>query len=232
MRIEQFIYNRDNLGYLVFTGEQAMAIDGGALEPILAFLEAEGLALAYVTNTHGHGDHTVGTRRLADATGARYLDHHQFTDGQQLDLNGETLTVRLTPGHTTDSVTFAGDGWLVTGDTLFNATVGNCFSGDLKAFYRSICLLTAYPETTRIYAGHDYVQESMSFARFLEADNPEIDRYLAKYDPSLVVSTLADELKANPYLRFNDPAMIRILQARGLPVETEFNRWQSLMSIG
>ncbi|PID40782.1 MAG: hydroxyacylglutathione hydrolase [Proteobacteria bacterium] len=208
-----------------------MAIDGGHPEKILAFLETEGLTLMYVTNTHGHGDHTTGTRQLAEATGARHLDHHRFTDGRQLDLNGETLTVRLTPGHTTDSVTFAGDGWLVTGDTLFNGTLGNCFSGDLKSFYKSICLLMAYPETTRIYAGHDYVNESLAFARHLTPDNAAIDAYARKYDPGHVVSTLKDELAVNPYLRFNAPEIVSLLVSRGLPTKTDYQRWEGVMSI-
>jgi hydroxyacylglutathione hydrolase len=104
-----------------------------------------GLTLATVTNTHGHGDHTTGTRQLAHAAGAVHLDHRRFADGQPLILAGETVTVRLTPGHTEDSVVFATGDCLITGDTLFNGTVGNCFSGDLNAFYRSILLLMELP---------------------------------------------------------------------------------------
>jgi hydroxyacylglutathione hydrolase len=232
LKIRQFFYNSDNLGYLVFTERRAMAIDGGACDDILAFVQARELSLEAVTHTHGHGDHTTGTRQLAESAGARHLDHRRFTDGQRLDLDGEALTVRLTPGHTADSVSFAGDGWLVTGDTLFNGTVGNCFSGDLKAFYRSIRLLTAYPATTRIYAGHDYVNESLAFARQLTPGNSAIDAYARKYDPAHVVSTLEDELSVNPYLRYNAPEIVSLLASRGLPTETDYQRWEGIMSIG
>ena len=184
-----------------------------------------------MTNTHGHGDHTTGTRQLAEASGAVHLDHRRFADGQTIDLGGQPVTVRLTPGHTADSVSFAADNFLVTGDTLFNATVGNCFSGDLRAFYRSICLIMDYPETARIYAGHDYVNESLAFARHLTPDNPAIDDYAARYDKHHVVSTLADERAVNPYLRFNDPEIIRLLESRGLSVNTAYQRWEGIMSI-
>ncbi len=58
-----------------------------------------------------------------------------------------------------------------------------------------------------IYAGHDYVEASMQFARRLEPENPDIGPYLAKYDPRHVFSTLADEKKVNPYLQNMIPFM-------------------------
>jgi hydroxyacylglutathione hydrolase len=120
---------------------------------------------------------------------------------------------------------------LITGDTLFNGTVGNCFSGDLKRFYDSIKLLMGFPGETIIYAGHDYVLESMAFAKNLEPDNHDIDLFLKKYDPDHVFSTMDEEMKINPYLRFNESKIITLLEEKGLPVATEYERWESLMSI-
>jgi len=231
LNIKQFFYGGDNLGYLLHSGGEALAIDGGAVDPILAFLARNRLVLTRVTNTHGHGDHTTGTSKLVEASGADYLDHRQFIDGQIIVLGGEPVTIRLTPGHTADSVIFAAGDFLVTGDTLFNATVGNCFSGDLQAFYRSICLIMDYPGNTRVYAGHDYVNESLAFARHLTPENRAIDDYAARYDNHHVVSTLADELAVNPYLRFNDPEVIRLLESRGLPTRDAYQRWAGIMSI-
>ncbi|BBO71884.1 hydroxyacylglutathione hydrolase [Desulfosarcina alkanivorans] len=231
MKIKQFLYGGDNLGYLLYTGTHALAIDGGAVDDIVGFVRKNNLTLSLVTNTHGHGDHTTGTRQLVNATGASYLDHRRFVDGQTIGLAGGSVTVRLTPGHTTDSVTFAADDFLITGDTLFNGTVGNCFSGDLKAFHRSIRLLMGYPGSHRIYAGHDYVAASLAFARQLTPDNSAIDAYAARYDRSHVVSTLDDELAVNPYLRFNAPDIISILKLNGLPTASEYQRWEGIMSI-
>jgi hydroxyacylglutathione hydrolase len=231
MEIKQFFYRGDNLAYLLFTDTHALAIDGGAVDEILAFVAEKGLTLTTVTNTHGHEDHMAGTRRLAAASGATALDHRRFSDNDTIDLAGETVTVRLTPGHTEDSVIFAADNVLITGDTLFNGTVGYCFSEDLNAFYHSIRLIMGYPGATRIYAGHDYVAASLAFARHLTPGNPAIDAFAARYDSSHVFSTLDDERAVNPYLRFNDPEIISLLTSRGLPSGTEYQRWEGIMAI-
>jgi hydroxyacylglutathione hydrolase len=231
MKIQQFRYAADNLAYLVYEGQEAVAIDAGAVDEMLAFAEGRKLAIRCVTNTHTHADHTLGNQRLLEAAGAEFLDCRHVLHGQHLPVGGSKIVIYRTPGHMTDCVTFQVEGALITGDTLFNGTVGNCFSGDLQSFYASIRFLVRFDPATRIYAGHDYVRESMAFARSIEPDNPDIDRYLARYDPSHVVSTLADEFKVNPFLRFNDPAIIRILDQRGLPAETEYDRWVSMMDV-
>jgi len=35
----------------------------------------------------------------------------------------------------------------------------------------------------------------------------------------------------NPYLRFNEAPIVRLLQERNLPRATEWERWQSLMAM-
>ncbi len=231
MRIRQFRYSADNLAYLICGEREAVSVDGGAVREIYDFLAAHGLGLSAVTHTHGHPDHTAGTSELLAATGARLLTHHELVAAGEIRLENQRIEVFPTPGHTDDSVTFRLDGALVTGDTLFNGTVGNCFTGNLRAFYESIKRLMAFAPDTRVYAGHDYVDYAMKFARLVEPENPHIDDYLAAYDPAHVTSTLADELKVNPYLRFNDPAMIDVLKKRGLAVDTEYQRWEALMSL-
>jgi hydroxyacylglutathione hydrolase len=37
MKVKQFRYSADNLGYLVYGKKEAMAIDGGAVDEMLAF---------------------------------------------------------------------------------------------------------------------------------------------------------------------------------------------------
>jgi hypothetical protein len=78
---------------------------------------------------------------------------------------------------------------------------------------------------------HDYVEEYMEFAKRLEPDNPNIDPYLKKYDPNHVTASLADEIKVDPFLRFNDENIITILNNKGFPVKSELDRWRSLMSL-
>ncbi len=231
MKIAQFRYSADNLAYLIYGDRNALAIDGGAVADILSFATEQGLTLAYATNTHGHADHTVGTADLAKRAGAARLDHQGLAREGKIDLDGERIEVFSTPGHTDDAVCFYTGEALIAGDTLFNGTVGNPFSGDLDVFYRSIQRILALPDNTIVYAGHDYVRQSLAFARYLEPDNPDIDAYLAAYDPTHVRSTLAWEKRVNPYLRWNAPAIVDLLRRQGYDVETEIDRWRSLMAV-
>ena len=231
MKIRQFRYSADNLGYVLFGRTQALAIDGGAVEKIMTFTKKKGLSLKFVTNTHGHPDHTAGTRELLDRSGAVYLDHRKVCQEGGFELDQERIAVIHTPGHTDDSVSFFAGGALITGDTLFNGTVGNCFSGDLYGFFCSIKALLRFPGDTMVYAGHDYVKASMAFARSVEPDNADIDGYLDRYDPHHVRSTLADELRVNPYLRFNEAPLIDVLKGKGAAVITEYDRWKGVMAL-
>jgi hydroxyacylglutathione hydrolase len=234
----------DNLAYLISHGGEALAIDGGAVDAISAHARQSGLKITHLTHTHSHPDHTCGTAELVRRTGAIQVDHRHLAEAGGFDLNGAHIRVHHTPGHTRDSVVFQCESVcnsdrssdrccaLITGDTLFNGTVGNCFSGDMAAFYESLTRLMAFPGEARIYAGHDYVRDAMAFARAITPDNPHIAAYLAAYNPDHVVTTLADELKVDPYLRFDAPDIVAYLKRKGLPVDTAFERWEGMMRFG
>lgn len=230
LNIEQFRYG-DNLAYLLHGKTEAMAIDGGAWREILSFLEQNGLTLKFVTNTHRHHDHTPGNDHLLKKTKAGFLDCATLADHETILIDGDPVVVYRTPGHSRDSICFHTGNNLITGDTLFNATVGNNFSGDSKGFFNSIKRLMALPDDTRVFAGHGYVRDSLAFARSLEPQNKDIESFRQSCDPDFLYSTLADERKINPYLRFNEEPILRLIKERGLPHATDWERWQSLMSI-
>ena len=208
-----------------------MAVDGGAVKPILSAVSSLGLTLKFVANTHLHPDHTAGTGALVQASGAAYLDNKTLLDQEVVDLDGEKIKVYHTPGHSKESLCFHVGDVLLTGDTLFNGKVGRCFSRDLKGFYNSIKFLMGLPGHTVVYAGHDYVGECVEFIRQLDPDNKHIDDFLKKYDPHDVHSTLEEEKRINPFFRLNDSRIIASLKKRGLPSETEYDRCESLISI-
>jgi len=229
-KIKQFRYSADNLGYLLYSDRSAIAVDGGAVDDTLAFLESNNLTLKYVTNTHSHGDHTVGNDRLLKKSGAVFVDYRGLiNDGLKLD--NEPVRVYQTPGHTSDSVIFQVGNVLLTGDTLFIGKIGRCFSGDLRGFLDSIKLIMKFPDNSVIYPGHDYVEEYMEFVRMVDADNQYIDEVIDNYTPELVRSTLVLEKKLNPFLRINDNKIASLLEIRGLPVKTEYDRWESMISL-
>jgi len=230
LNIKQFRYG-DNLAYLVYKETEAMAVDGGAWQEMLSFLATNNMTLKFVTNTHQHYDHTTGNDQLLRKTKAKLLNASLLADDEEIIISGQAVTVLRTPGHTNDSVCFYTGGSLLSGDTLFNATVGNCFSGDEKSFYQSIKRLMSLPDDTMVYAGHDYVHDSLTFSKRLEPANRDIDQFWKCYNPHHVFSTMADEKKINPYLRFNEEPIINLLKARHLAHDTEWERWASLMSI-
>ncbi len=231
MLVKQFRYSADNFGYLVYGKITAIAIDAGAVNEMISFAKESGLSIKYVTNTHSHFDHTSGNASILEQTGAEFLDCQSLKHEEYIEIDAEKLEIFHTPGHTDDGITFKADNYLITGDTLFNGTVGTCFSGDMKSFLDSINLLMTFPPETIIYSGHDYVKESIAFAKTIDKNNPELDTYLAKRDPYNVFSTIADELKVNPFIRFNDENLIDIMKERGLPVSTEYERWNSLLDL-
>lgn len=231
MKIKQFRYAADNFSYLIYDRRSALAVDGGAVAAIQSFLAANRLELQYLTNTHMHPDHTLGNRELLQGTRAEWLDPRDLPEGSTIEIEGQPIQVLHTPGHTSDSITLAAANALITGDTLFNGTIGNCFTQDLQSFYASIKKLMERPAETRIYAGHDYVLDSMAFARKLEPQNAAIDAFLQAYDPAHVTSRLTDEMQVNPYLRFNTASIKALLVQRGFPVKTEYQRWQGIMAL-
>jgi hydroxyacylglutathione hydrolase len=234
MTIKQFRYNSDNFGYIVCGHKEAVVIDGGAWREISLFLKTSNLRPVLITNTHRHHDHISGNDHLLEIFSSRYLNPSEAEDHATLTIEAETIRVYKTPGHTDDSICFHAGDILVTGDTLFNGTVGNCFSGNLKNFYHSIKRILSLPDETKIYAGHDYVLNSLAFAQYLEPNNPDLETYRDAYHERVkrtLFSTLAEEKKINPYLRFNQEAIIKILKERNLPHDTEWQRWESLMSI-
>ena len=231
LNIKQFHYGADNFSYLIYSERQALVIDGGASQEIIAFVRRNSLELTIVTNTHQHFDHTSGNGQILKATKAQFLDFADLPDNREIQIDTEKIFVYRTPGHTDDSVCFHAGNALISGDTLFNGTIGNCFSGNLKNFHLSIKRLMTLPEETVIYAGHDYVKDSLAFAKRLEPDNEDIDSFGNSYDSHHVFSTMADERRINPYLRFNEDPIINLLKKKNLPSATEWERWKSLMSI-
>ncbi len=231
MQFYQFRYGQDNLAYLICGKKTALAVDPGAVEEILSFLTASGLKLQAVVNTHSHPDHTGGNVAILAATDAEYFTCEELIGRNSLVLEGHRICIYHTPGHTEDSLIFHVDSALITGDTLFTGKVGRCFTGDRQQFLQSIKMIMRFPEETVIYGGHDYVLEYLNTAAKIEPGNTAIEEFRRRYDPRRVCSTLAEEFRMNPTLRFNTDSMIAVLKQRGLAVDTEYDRWCSVLSI-
>jgi len=108
-----------------------VVVDPGPLleDHLQALAEAGTVELILIT--HHHGDHTDGSARLHQITGAPVRAAHPgfchegepLGDGELIHAAGLEITVLATPGHTSDSVCFevaddAGHGAVLTGDTV------------------------------------------------------------------------------------------------------------------
>jgi glyoxylase-like metal-dependent hydrolase (beta-lactamase superfamily II) len=139
-------------------------LDEGHLQTVVQAVAARGARVALTILTHGHADHAEGADRFAELTGAptRAVGRgHDLADGDVVTTGGLDLRVVATPGHTSDSMSFAltADHALLTGDTVLGrgTTVVAHPDGELAAYLGSlerIAHLTGDGEVNSILPGH------------------------------------------------------------------------------
>ena len=126
-----------------------------------------------------------------------------------------------TPGHTMCHICLRSHGdepALFSGDTLFNAGAGNCHNGgnpeDLYATF--VDQLARLPDGTRVYPGHDYIENNLRFTLAREPDNVAANEMLPRVsgqDPATArVTTLAEEKRINTFLRLTSASVIAKLR--------------------
>ena len=224
-----------NFNYLVAcpdTGE-ALAIDPLDHGKCLAAAKARGWQITQIFNTHEHHDHTGGNEAMVAATGAKLLAHERSgasIPGVDRGLKaGDVIKVGKrvelecmdTPGHTMCHICLRAHGdqpSLFSGDTLFNAGAGNCHNGgDPNALYATFTdQLSKLPDATRIYPGHDYIENNLRFTLAREPDNAAARALLpsvAGQDPATsAVTTLKDEKEINTFMRLTSASVIATLR--------------------
>lgn len=226
-----------NFNYLIACPEtgEALAIDPLDHEKCLATAKERGWEITQILNTHEHADHTGGNDAVVAATGAKVIAHHKagasipgMDRGVQAgDVIKVGRTVELecldTPGHTMCHVCLCShtdEPALFSGDTLFNAGAGNCHNGgDPHELYRTfVQQLARLPDNTRIYPGHDYIENNLKFTLAYEPDNAKAAELLASVsgqDPAQsIVTTIAQEKDVNTFLRLDSTSVAATLRER------------------
>ncbi len=204
---------RDNFAYLVLDGAEVAVVDPGEAGPVLAALEARGLALHQIWATHHHPDHVGGAKGLLEAFPEAELYAHRadaervqrfapasrlvhiLDDGDEVRLGSLRAAVLHNPGHTLGAISYfvrssdaAAAGTpaaLFTGDTLFGAGCGRLFEGDAAMMHASLEKLAALPDETRVYFGHEYTRSNLRFAEAVTPGDRAVATRLAEVEELL-----------------------------------------------
>ncbi|HEX5277427.1 MAG TPA: hydroxyacylglutathione hydrolase [Fluviicoccus sp.] len=223
------MFNDNYLWLWVSPDGQALAVDVGDYALLASVLQSRSWRLTTVFVTHRHADHTAGLAELA----ARHPEAviygpgeiggvtHPVCGGEMLQPEsfGEWRVLAV-PGHTNEHLAFyhPGQQVLFCGDTLFSMGCGRVFDGDPEALFRSLELIYALPDNTRICCAHEYTLANLDFALAIEPGNTSLREYRTIIEsginqgiPSLP-ALLELEKRLNPYLRTHDPAFRRVLR--------------------
>ena len=225
----------DNFIYLYqYDQNKAIAIDPGDSAPVLKALEERKLNLTTILATHHHWDHIGGVSELKKKTGCKIIggDKQRINDidcvvedGQVLTFGDIKINVIATPGHTRTGICYylphnKEDGILFTGDTLFIGGCGRLLECNAKTMWSSLQKLTALPDNTKVYCGHDYTLENYEFALETKPNNPAIKKRLSEIRQAIqqgkltVPSTIAQEKATNLFLRAETPEIFAELRRR------------------
>lgn len=226
VHFERFYAENDlrNFSYLVYDDKSGSAwvIDPWDAGPFTKYIKKHGLTLKGILNTHGHFDHIRGNEELVRTFSAPV---RKLQGGEKIELDEKSsLDVVNSPGHTMDHQVFI---WrsaesapvLYSGDTIFNAGVGNCKGGgDVDSLYETVkSLMSGLPLDTVLQPGHDYLKRNLEFALNVHPDNKTAQERLRMLieDPMMRSPlTLGEEMELNPFLKADKEQFIKLRSLR------------------
>lgn len=208
---------------------RAIVVDPGDADAVHTYLNDNGLELAGILVTHHHFDHTGGIEALTNARSIPVIGPQnspfdgltqRVGDHSQLILESLDIHVLAVPGHTLDHIAYylPEHKALFCGDTLFSGGCGRVFEGTFEQMRNSLASLRELPASTRVYCAHEYTAANLRFALAVDPANPalqarvaEVSRLRGLNEPTLP-TTLEEECRSNPFLRWDAPAIIHSAQ--------------------
>src|ERR671918_1483252 len=169
-------------------GGEALIIDP-VLEKVDRYIQLVkelDLRLVKAVDTHLHADHITGLGALRDRTQCITVMGEQsgvdvvsmrVAEGDKVQIEGLSLDVLYTPGHTDDSYSFLLRDRIFTGDTLLIRGTGRTDfqNGDARAQYDSIFnRLLKLPDETLVFPAHDYKGDTVSTIGEEKRFNPRL----------------------------------------------------------
>jgi hydroxyacylglutathione hydrolase len=209
----------------------ALVVDPGQAEPVLAELSRQQLELRAILLTHHHPDHIGGVETLVKHADISIhapqdprigLATHRVVDGDHIHIAAPECAFEVigVPGHTSSHIAFHGGELLFSGDTLFSVGCGRLFEGTPEQMLSSLERLAMLAGNTRVCCGHEYTLANCAFAQSVEPDNPALEarfaaarRLRAEGKPTLP-SLISEERACNPFLRIDEPGIVEFLQRR------------------
>jgi sulfur dioxygenase len=194
-------------------GAEALIIDP-VLEKVdryIQILDELDLRLVKAVDTHLHADHITGLGALRDRTSCVTVMGEntkadvvsmRVADGDQLDIEGVSLDIVYTPGHTDDSYSFIMEDRVFTGDTLLIRGTGRTDfqNGDPRAQYDSIFnRLLRLPDATLVFPAHDYKGDTVSTIGEEK-----------RFNPRLQVKSVDEYVGLMNNLNLSDPKMMDV----------------------
>src|SRR6202166_3480450 len=194
-------------------GGEALIIDP-VLEKVDRYLQLIcelDLKLVKAIDTHLHADHITGLDALRDRTRCITVMGEQssvdvvsmrIADGDRLGIEGISLDVAYTPGHTDDSYSFIMPDRVFTGDTLLIRGTGRTDfqNGDPRAQYESIFhRLLRLPDETMVFPAHDYKGDTVSTIGEEK-----------RYNPRLQVKSVDEYAELMGNLNLSNPKMMDV----------------------
>ena len=184
----------DNYVFLIERGQQAAVVDPAVAGPVIAALDAKGLELTAILQTHHHSDHIGGTpgllkrwpqaRVIASAADRLRIPLQTVGvgGGDHVQLLGEDVQVLDVPGHTRAHIAFVlpRSGHLFCGDTLFAGGCGRLFEGTAEQMHGSLQALAALPAETQMWCAHEYTASNLTWAAEQQPEDQAIAARLAE----------------------------------------------------